>query len=173
MKPIHPPFRMRHHAHNLTGGVAYSSDIVQRTVGIVFFGHASFRIAIPEYYSSLIFQYFQGAWGHEIITHFMRNGHGQHLSPFAQVGSESICFFHPDINFLADEFQAVIHSQSPRQHSSFSEHLKSVANPYHILSTFSKIPHRFHNRGKTGDSPCSEIIPIRKTSGEDNSIDSL
>ena len=71
---------------------------------------------------------------------------------------------------LADEFQIFIRQHGPRQQPRLHQHLEPVTYPEYQPPAVSEFNDLFHNRRLAGYDPAAQIIPVRKPTGQHNTV---
>src|SRR3989339_929127 len=75
---------------------------------------------------------------------------------------------------LANKMHILIPLQSARQKACLAKNLEPVADPYYqFVFVFGKFLQRVHYLCKPGNSAATEVIAVRKTSGENYTVKSI
>jgi hypothetical protein len=74
------------------------------------------------------------------------------------------------VHRLADEFLTGIAQQYPWEETRFTEDLESVANPKNTASIYRVPYHRLHHRRKACNGSGPQIVTVRKSSRQNDTI---
>src|ERR1700704_6425882 len=94
----------------------------------------------------------------------------QNVSLRARVGKGSFRVLHSHMYRLADVLQTHVAHQGSRQETGFTEDLEAIADSKHESATGGKLSHRIHHRRKLRNRSGPKIIPVGKSSGNNDGI---
>src|SRR5215217_3681217 len=155
---------MRHQPDHPAVGRRDARDVPHRAVGVV---------AVAEHYAALALELVEHLLVGDVaaLTRLQRHHQiGAFLvarRPRRRIGRN----LEPQI--AADEVQAGVARQRPRQQARLAEHLKTVANTQHWQALLGTADHLAHHRREFRYRAATQIVTVRKAAGHHHRVDTL
>ena len=154
-------FRVRHHAENITLGVADSSDVAEGAIGVfdIAKDHAVFGFELVEDVG------FGG-----VAAFAVSDGEAQDLPLGGSVCEGGIGGFDPEVDGAADELQLVVADEGAGEEAGFGENLEAIAEAHDKAAGVSEFLHGTDDGGEFRDGTAAEIVSVAEATGEDDGI---
>ena len=107
----------------------------------------------------------------EIVAVMMGDGNADDLARVVMGGEEGLAVLDPQIDRPAEEFQAGIAHQRPRQQTRLGQNLEAVANAQCRYAPFGLRDDRPHYRRLRRHCAGPEVVAIGKSAGNDDHVD--
>src|SRR5437764_9794816 len=101
----------------------------------------------------------------------MCNRQAQQSAFSAAVGKWRTIHLHASDNHVTHEPQRTVAHQCAGQKTSLTQNLKSIACAEHEFASASVADHCFHHRRKMSDGSATQVIAVRKPSGQDDGVE--
>ncbi len=168
LKPIRGPklalrgtLRVRHQPEYVALKIAYTRDIGDGAVGVVFVAHHDLVIFFELKQRRLI---------RVIIALAVRDGDIEGIALLCFFRERGIGALHGQFDKFTDKFERAVTQHRSGQKPRLQQDLKTVAYADDKLALVRVLEHTLHHRRKTRDAAGSQIITVAKTSGQHDAI---
>lgn len=163
-KRFRSPFRVRHHAQNISLFVDQASNVFDRAIHIGFFRDSAFPVRIPEYDLVVGFYFFDGVRGGIVVSVKMGDRDPEHSIFLPLVCEWRLVVFHLQVDMLTEKLQVFVPEHGSWEQSQFQKHLETVANAQHEPSPVCEFLEFFHEGGELGYRARPQVISVGKSS---------
>src|SRR5262249_23307815 len=143
------------------------------TVGIRFNRDGSLRIRVTKDDLIVVFKAVQRFGIRKVVSVTVADWNVQQLSAFQRVRERRGCSLGAKVQKFADVLPADVFQKGARQQFRLGEYLKTVANADHESASVREVLHGLHHRRKLRERSGTQVIAVRKTSGQDHAIKAL
>jgi hypothetical protein len=161
---------MRHQAKDIPLAIADASDVFNGTVGIGFGNNATAAVRITQNYLSIVVEFAQCLRVREKTAFTMCNWQTEKRSFRTTVSEWRIIYFQARRDHVTDEAERTIPHERAGQETGFAQNLEPVARAEHKLAGMRVTYYGSHYWRKASDSAATKIIPIRKSSRENDRV---
>ncbi|SVD78883.1 uncharacterized protein METZ01_LOCUS431737, partial [marine metagenome] len=158
MMGFHCPFRVGHHAVDVSGLVADTCNVIDRAVRVPL---------IAKKYLSVCLQFGQYRFIRPVIAFSMGNGQVNRRSQFTLVKA-FVRILDPEGLIKATKLDAVVPHQGTGKQTRFAKNLKPIAYSEDLAAFLHKFFQVDHDRGKPGNCTATQVITKGKSTGNDH-----
>jgi hypothetical protein len=161
---------MRHDAEDVPLRIDDPRDVFKLAVRIGLRRDQAVGLAVPKHNPAFRVQGSQRLGVGIIISFGMSNRHPQYLAFRQPFRERCVSIFDAHMHIPADEREGPVSQHDSGQKTCLQENLKAVANAKNKSPAMREAHHGGHDRGKSRDGACAEVVPIGKTSGNHDGV---
>src|SRR4029077_705418 len=167
---FHSALGMRHESSDVALAVADSGDIVNCTVGIAGVVVGAVRSGVAEDHLAIFFEVRKRLFVAVVVAIRMRDGKLEDLSLLRGVGEQRVRLLDADVHVAADEAEAAIAHHRAGKQAGFAKSLEAVTDAQDHAAAFGEFLDGLHHRRKTRNRASPQIVAVRKSAGQNDSV---
>ena len=153
---------MGHQAEHVAGGIGQSRHIPDRSIGVS---------GITEYHLTLLLQPVQLLGLHLIPALPVGDRQGDALSLCVVLQPAAAARIHDQFRRLAEEMQAAVAGERPRQQTHLGEHLEAVADAEHGAPCCREASQLLEHGREAGDGAAAQVVAVAEATGKNDGLE--